>query len=341
MNAFRLRLAQTCTIALLATLAACTAAQRGPAGAFVPEPRTSSAAQPDNAATMYVVSFPYNAVLGFPANADGNVTPSVKIAGDKTEISAASALAVDPSSGKIYVANGYPDARVLVFPSGANGNVAPKVIGGSNVPIQTPGGMAVDSSGRLYVSDYRNKAIYVFAAGATGNVAPIRTIAGSNTEMVQPSGLSFDSSGHLYVTNIRDTVAPIEEFSANANGNVAPIATIGGSHVKIGGLYNVGLDRQDRIVAAYGGEIKIFASGAHGNVAPIAVIKGSATQLVDATTIGTSSNSTIYATNIIDVSHLKSSIVEFASSADGNVAPLRVISGSHTGLFDTWFPSFF
>ncbi|MGC1379800.1 MAG: hypothetical protein WA814_02110 [Candidatus Baltobacteraceae bacterium] len=341
MNAFRSRLARTPVLTFLALLAACSAGQQGPTGAFIPQVRAGAVAQPDTAATMYVVSFPDDAILGFPASADGNVTPSVKIAGSNTQINGASVLAVDPASGKIYTANEYPDARVLIFPKGANGNVAPKVLGGSNVPIRNAGGMAVDSSGRLYVSDYTNKAVYVFAAGATGNVAPIRTIGGSNTEMVEPSGLSFDSSSHLYVTNVRDSAAPIEEFAANADGNVAPIATIGGSHVKIGGLYNVSLDPQNRIVCAYGGELKVFAAGAHGNVAPIAVIKGSATQLVDATTVGTSSNSTIYATNLIDIAHGKASIVEFASGANGNVAPVRVIAGSHTDVFDTWFPSFF
>ena len=333
-------------IAAIAALAACSGGQTGPTGSLLPDTGTTSAAaargggaEPDNTATMYVVSFPSNEILGFPTNADGNVTPSVKIAGSKTKLSGPSALAVDPASGKIYAANGYPDGRILIFPKDANGNVAPKVLAGSNVPLHNPAGLAVDSNGNLYVSDYLAKTIYVFAAGAAGNAAPIRTIAGSNTQLSQPSGLSFDSSGHLYVTNIRDTVAPIEEFAAGANGNVAPIATIGGSHTGIGGLYNVSLDRNDRIVAAYGDRIKIFAAGAHGNVAPVAVIKGSATKLVDATTAGTGAGSTIYVTNIIDVQHLKSSILAFASNADGNVAPLRQIAGSHADVFDTWFPS--
>ena len=73
--------------------------------------------------------------------------------------------------------------------------------------------------------------------------------------------MAFDSHGHLYVAQGHDSTAPIEEFAANANGNVAPIATIGGSHTKLLGIFNLVLDKHDRIIVPTAGAIEVFASG--------------------------------------------------------------------------------
>ena len=334
-------------LAFAASLTACSALRSG--AALVPTPNTGAATpganyatQPDTGPLTYMVSFVLNEIIGFPSTAHGNATPSVIISGSKTDLNQPDALAIDPNSGKLLLANGgYQDRRILIFPKNSNGNVAPKVLAGSNVPVQNAAGLAVDAAGNLYVSDYTAKAIYVFAAGATGNTAPIRTIAGSATGLVQPYGISFDSHGHLYVAQGHDDTAPIEEFAANANGNVAPIATIGGSHTKMLGISDVAIDRHDRIIVPNAGCIQIFAAGAHGNVSPVATIKGSNTTIADVTTVGTDASGGIYGTNAIDISQLKFSVVVFASNANGNVAPARIISGSHTHVVDTLYPTTF
>ena len=332
-------------LALAASLPACSAERSG--AALVPTPNagaTASAAaytaQPDSSHLTYMVSFALNEIIGFPLTANGNATPSVIVSGSKTKLNQPDALAIDPNSGKLFVANGaYQDRRILIFSKNSNGNVAPKVLAGSNVPIQNTEGLAVDASGNLYVSDYTAKAIYVFAAGATGNTAPIRTIAGTATGLVQPYGIAIDSHGHLYVAQGHDDTAPIEEFAANADGNVAPISTIGGGHTKLLGISDVVLDRHDRIVVPNAGSIEVFAAGAHGNVSPVATIKGSNTTIADVTTVGTDPSGSIYGTNAIDISQRKFSVIVFASNANGNVAPARIISGSHTHVIDTFNPT--
>ncbi len=347
MFAFTIQVRHVAAVALACAVAGCSAGHQSP-GAFIPATTGAAAqpaafpAQPDGGSMMYVVDFMGNEILGFPSTAHGNVAPAVVVGGSKTKLDQPAALAIDSASGKIFVANGHVgDHRILIFPKNADGNVAPQVLAGSNVPIQSTEGLAVDASGKLFVSDYVAKAIYVFAAGATGNTAPIRTISGSATKLVQPYGMSFDSAGHLYVANGHDSIAPIEEFAAGANGNVAPIATIGGSHTKLLGVGSISVDKQNRIVVADGGAIDVFAAGAHGNVAPVHVIKGSATTIADVYSVGTDAQSTIYGTNAIDISHDKFSIVVFASNADGNVAPLRVLAGSHTHIKDPQDPTFF
>jgi hypothetical protein len=333
--------------ALLALAASLTACSARSGAALVPTPNAGAAAsgaadtiQPDSSQLTFMVSYYFNEITGFSLTANGNATPSLTVSGSKTKLDQPDALAIDRSSGKLFVANGaYQDRRILIFPKGSSGNVAPKVLAGSNVPVQNTEGLAVDASGNLYVSDYTAKAIYVFAAGASGNTAPIRTIAGAATGLVQPFGMSFDSHGHLYVAQGHDSTAPIVEFAANANGNAAPIATIGGSHTKLLGIFNVALDKHDRIIVPTAGSIEIFAAGAHGNVSPVATIKGDNSTIADVTSVGTDSNGSIYGTNAIDISQRKFSLIVFDSNANGNVAPARIISGSHTHIVDDFYPT--
>ena len=304
---------------------------------------TGQAAKPDGTQTVYLTSFFDSDVIGFPSTAQGNVAPSVTIAGSKTQLNGPVGLAVDANTGTIYVANqnGTPK-KILIFPKGSNGNVVPKVLAGSNVPLQLPGALAVDSSGKLYVADSTANAIYAFAAGATGNSAPIRTISGTATLLHSPMGVSFDSAGHVYVTNLRDSTAPIEEFAAGANGNVAPIATIGGSHTHLLGAYNASLDPSDRIVVANDDRIEVFAAGAHGNVAPVATIEGQATKITAAYTAGTNASGQIFVTNRNFANGAWTyDVLVFGSQANGNVHPLHSIAGSNTKLNDMWYPTFY
>ncbi len=321
-------------------LAACTAAHV----AVVPQTPVAPASTgvaADKGQTLFLASRDTSAILGFPATAHGNVAPTIEIAGSKTGLYLPVAFAVDAGSGRIYAANDSATS-VLVFPKGANGNVTPQTLGGSNVPIESTAGIAIDAHGKIYVSDYKANAIYVFAAGATGNSVPIRTIAGRKTRLREPVGMAFDSSGHLYVANpYFFAKAPIVEFAADANGNVAPIGVIHGKHTQIARDFgNISIDKHDRIVVAYGQSILVFAAGAHGNIFPKAVIKGPATKIEDVFSVGTDDSSNIYASQYVGKTG-KSSILVFGAGAHGDKAPLRVLAGSHTGIEIAHYPSFY
>jgi len=76
-----------------------------------------------------------------------------------------------------------------VYAPGANGDVAPiRTITGSNTGLSAPQYDAVDSSGRLYVTNDGSSlgTITIYAAGANGNVAPIATIGGANRASSMP-----------------------------------------------------------------------------------------------------------------------------------------------------------
>ena len=87
--------------------------------------------------------------------------------------------------------SGYiPDESVTVYAAKTHGNVAPiQTIRGTATKLKRPDGIAVDSSGNIYVSDGLDRSkVMAFAVGATGDVKPLRTIRGSNTGLYFTDG---------------------------------------------------------------------------------------------------------------------------------------------------------
>lgn len=337
------------TVFALGTLAALTACSTASGTGPLPAERGSLAdnhAAPtaplgtDIVKTVYVASRDAGQIVGFPIHGNGNISPSVLISGPHTQVQVPVALAVD-KTGHIYAAND-SGTQILIFAPNANGDATPQVLGGSNVPLQATEGIAIDSSGQIYVSDFRANAIYVFAAGATGNTAPIRTIVGANTQLISPVGMAFDKAGNLLVANVTyNSLKPILKFSATANGNAAPMSFVGGPNTQLVAATSVSVDATGRIIvpAFESSAVLIFKAGAHGNATPVATISGALTGLTDVTSAGVDPKGEIFAAND-DFNTSTYSLFVFPSTANGNVAPIRTISGTNTGITNPFFPSF-
>jgi hypothetical protein len=119
-------------------------------------------------------------------------------------------------------------------------NIAPSA---TITGLGSPTGIAVDSSGDIYVSDQNSSvctpscpAIVMYSPGAKGAATPKYFIAGKNTLLTAPTDVKVDKNGYVYVADEASGAGVIYVFApiATANGNVAPLSTLNSPGAVIG-----------------------------------------------------------------------------------------------------------
>ncbi|HUO05957.1 MAG TPA: SBBP repeat-containing protein [Candidatus Binataceae bacterium] len=281
-------------------------------------------------------------VTAYLAGSNGDSEPMVMIADTvKTGLSLPEGIAVD-AGGAIYVANAHGgptrNGSVTKYPAGTVANVAPvATIAGSATKLNMPFGVAVDSSGKLYVTnEVAAGSVNVYSAAANGNVAPATTIAGPNTGLAYPNGIAVDSAGSIYVANYGLLVTGasssnrITMYQAGASGNATPFATISGPSTGLVAPYGIAVDSSGNIYvtnAGVAGAVEVFAAGSTGNTAPIATIGGAATGLTSPWSIALDSDANIYVANETGFG-----ITMYPAGSNGNVTPAAVIGGPLTEI---------
>jgi hypothetical protein len=135
----------------------------------------------------------------------------------------------------------------------------------------------------------------------------------------QTNGVAFDSRGHLYVSAFLGRTHAVEVFKPGASGCAKPSRTIPDA----GGL---AIDSNNVLYVANrtAATIDLFAAGSNTIEAQIG---GSNTGLQAPSTVALDAALNVY---VFDLQ--TATISEFAAGARGNVAPIRTISGSNTGL---------
>jgi sugar lactone lactonase YvrE len=143
-------------------------------------------------------------------------------------------VAVD-SSGNVYVADAGNDLIREITSAGTVLTLAGSGIQGSTNGTGTsasffdPTGVAVDSSGNVYVADSGNNMIRKIASGGivttlAGSGAPGSTNGlGSNASFNVPMGVAIDSSGNVYVADASNNMIR----KVTASGNVTTLAGTG------------------------------------------------------------------------------------------------------------------
>ncbi len=257
-------------------------------------------------------------VLVYSSGSNGNVAPLDTISTTATTgLSYAQGIAVD-SGGQIYVADDGPGGvgfgSVFVYAAGSNAGTAPiATISGTDTGLVEPKGIALDTNGNIYVTDFVEAAVFVYpplAISGTGqlNEVPIAVIDGSSANLHMPEGIAVDSGGEIYVVDYGTRSVVV--FSAGSNGSVAPIATISGTNTSLRTPVGLALDSSGNIYVADGGRPLVYppilgsvfvypslAISGTGllNEAPIATISGSATGLHTPEGIAVDSSGSIYA----------------------------------------------
>src|SRR5918996_890115 len=135
---------------------------------------------------------------------------------EETSLSSPEGIAVDSSSGNVYVADTVNN-NIKKFSSNGTFIAEWGTYGGTsgNGTLRIPQGIAVDSSsGNVYVADTGNSRIQVFSSNGTfiskwGGYDP-RAINGSSDH---PSDIALDQAGNVYVADTGNS--RIQVFSSN------------------------------------------------------------------------------------------------------------------------------
>jgi uncharacterized protein (TIGR03437 family) len=97
----------------------------------------------------------------------------------------------------------------------------------TSAQLSSPLGLALDSSGNLYIVDSANQRVRKISSGTINTVAGNGTLgytgdgaAATSAEMFGPSGIAVDSSGNIYIADTDNHV--IREVTTN--GNISTIA---------------------------------------------------------------------------------------------------------------------
>ena len=171
----------------------------------------------------------WKSVTVYPADANGDIAPIATIRGAQTGLTDAKGLVVSPD-GKICVVTSEEPGVIAIFLANSNGNVKPIATitdAGADTKLDDPTGVALDSTGQIYVA---NKiGVNVYPSGTNRDVPPLFTIAGERTRLSRLSGIAVDSQKNIYVvsqlsgTNDNGTVSV---FAAGSTGDARPSAII-------------------------------------------------------------------------------------------------------------------
>jgi hypothetical protein len=279
--------------------------------------------------------------------------PIASIGGPSTLIVDPIAIAVD-ASGNVYVTqfsgpNGSSCAgEVTVYAAGSNGNIAPSaIISGCSTELSMPIGIALDSSGNIYVVNLsiansnaeNNPSITVYSAGSSGNVSPVAVIAGSATALSNPQAIALDSGGDIYVSGYTSSGSAIDMYGAGSKGNVSPTATITGSATQLASITGLTIDSDGNLYAlnnaggpAFAGSITVYSVGATGDAKPVRTITSSFTGIDASDSITVNSTGTIYLTNASGGPQFNGSITIYPVGSYAAGRPIAAIAGDRTKL---------
>lgn len=302
----------------------------------------------DSSGNIYVAnSGDGYSVTVYPAGSNGNVKPSASISGSHTGLAIPWGIAIG-SDGKIYVANNGSGVRdrivrdsITIYPFGSNGDVTPSAtIIGDKSGLNSPGGIAIDSVGNIYVtndlvtSEEGDDKITVYAPGSNGNAAPKATLFALG--LSYPIGIVVDSGGNLYVANGGASTGSVDSIMVYPPNSVVPSKAIG-LETTLVGPSGITVDSSGSIYVANQengkgvlDSVNVYPPGSYANLVPSAAIIGNRTKLAQPSGIAIDSRGNLNVANAEGGASGHGSITIYPVRSKGNVAPSAIISGTST-----------
>src|SRR5262249_38683236 len=278
-----------------------------------------------------------NSILRFDQAliASGNIVPTT-ISGANTKLNGPAYIALDAANDRLYVANN-ADFSILIFDSIStkSGDALPdRRIAGGNTTLGMPTDVALDKvRNLLYVADDFDIHVFASASTATGNIPPARNLSPG---FAVPALFIDAANDRLYAANQAGAaIAIYDNASALASGPITANRTLQGTNTHLAKPSGIQIDGAGRLVIsnALTPAITIYTNAArvNGNAAPVAELTGSNTgfNVPQQIVVNTAGNGSVYNA---DANAARVAIFGNLSTANGNVAPNRVILGPGTKL---------
>lgn len=271
-----------------------------------------------------------NTILIFPANANGNVTPTSNLAGGGTQLNNPNGLAFGTGStgGRLYVANG--GGTITEYAPPAMGNQSPTVVlGGGASGLVSPQFVAVDLTGQAYVTQNTltggADSVEVFAANAGLGSAPTLTItAGLN----KPFGVGVDAMNNIYVANFGNNSINVYDKTGKQT------MTVSGALTTLKAPTGLAVDGTGDVWVAQANSILMFKgplAAGNNNVAPKLTVTGGSTLLNMPEELWLDGHNTLFTANNGTGANANA-LLTFPNNANGNVFPTQFINGPLTQL---------
>jgi hypothetical protein len=300
---------------------------------------------------LYVSSRDANAIFVWDAGStvSGMQPPTRTIQGNLTQLNQPLALYIAPKTNRLYAASRNSTGtagKVVIFPSAstAGGNIAALSLTCSvSPPSQLLNGIAGDESrDLLFLADNQRILSWDNASSLQGDVCPERIVTGPSTDLGLAEGLFDDpSANRLYEADIHQSAVNAWDNASVVIGDTAP-AIVKGSKTMLAQPVGVVLDlTRDKLYVAESANDEILiwdnASALPGCTtqvggcrAPDRVIIGAATQISQPCHLALDPiRDELY---VGSFSSFNENVVIFggASTANGNVAPVRVLQTPNT-----------
>ena len=142
-------------------------------------------------------------------------------------------------------------------------------------------------------------------------------------------GIAYDEVADRIIVPAQFSQA-ILSFRGDAKGEEPPVRVLQGPHTEIRRADRVAVDPiRKEIFVGDGGQVLVFPADANGDVAPIRAIRGPDTMLTEGGGGGVPAIAVDPVTRTLIVA--ARGLLIFDSTANGNVKPLRVITGDGAG----------
>jgi DNA-binding beta-propeller fold protein YncE len=291
---------------------------------------------------MFITVQHDGAVMVWPKTAQGNDPPIRLLQGEQTRLADPHGVAFDSKSKLLYIANYGTSRRAVAgsvqqMPHPLN---ALNLRGNQQRVPNWPAGNHIPYSLRQEVlfgtGRFGPPSIVVHRADAVGNTAPVRVIEGPRAQLNWPTGISVDPGrGEVFVANAAGD--SINIFSATAQGDVAPIRQIKGPKTMLRNPNGVSVDtvNGEVWVANFGNHTATaYRLDANGDAAPVRIIRSA--PLKAPTTLISNPYMIAFDSRrdevIVPNCVAQPRIATYSATADGNVAPTRIIEGQNTRL---------